>query len=304
MLGLQAGYVFSDPVDSYELAVEGERYFKWLTVGAKLGVAGIEFDQASPLIETDKDAFFGQFYLSAYPIDNLLISAMVENRFDNTFVSLEVEYELPVPGLSIFANAMKGANSYDQAFVGMRYYFGEEMPLKSRHRKSDPKSQLPGMVYGIGTYQAEMWSQALNQSRRISNSSGSSGGGSKVPSTFENSAGANPTNGSGRSFGGSESDNARNSSGGTATYSSGSSTYTAAINGTAQISTNNGQSIGGSGSIGTGTVKLGGGTLTLGPGSGSGTMTLGPGNGSGTLTLGPGYKWDLGTNTGGSFQVP
>lgn len=176
MVGLEAGYVFSDPVDSWELGIEAEVYLNWLTLGAKAGVASIRFDSSSTLIETDKDAFFGQLYLGAYPIDDLWIALLAEHRFDNTFFGLEMEYELPVAGLTIFGNAMKGRHGYDHALVGMRYYFGADKPLKNRHRESDPKNPLHGIRYGIGTYQAEIHEQVVKSIPSFNGGSGSTGG--------------------------------------------------------------------------------------------------------------------------------
>jgi hypothetical protein len=183
MLGVEAGYVFGDPVDSWELGLEAELYYKWLTIGGKAGVASISSDQPMTSIETDKDAFFCQLYLAAYPVDNLLVAAFVENRFDNTYFSIEVEYELPVPGLSVFANAMKGDHGYDHAFVGMRYYFGEDKPLKSRHREDDPRNTLTGIRHGIGTWQAEIHEQVVDHAKQMAATTNGSTGGSLSVST-------------------------------------------------------------------------------------------------------------------------
>jgi len=179
MLGLEAGYVFSDLVDSYEIGFEAERYFEWFTLGAKAGFASIDFSRPILNPNDDTDGFFGQVYIGAYPMDNLLITAIVESRFDNTSVGIEVEYQLPVRGLSIFASAAKGESDYDQAFVGMRYYFGEDKPLIRRHRESDPRSALPGIVTGIGSYKKHLEEQAIKRSRLFTppfGPGGSSGG--------------------------------------------------------------------------------------------------------------------------------
>ncbi|MDP3849665.1 MAG: hypothetical protein Q8Q59_04120 [Luteolibacter sp.] len=236
MVGLEAGYVFSDPVDSWELGIEAERYFEWLTLGAKAGVASIRFESSSTLIETDKDAFFCQFYLGAYPMDDLWISLIAENRFDNTFFGLEVEYELPVAGLSIFANAMKGDHGYDHALIGMKYYFGEDKPLKNRHRESDPKNHLHGIRYGIGTYQAEIHEQVVKSVSHVDSGTGASIGGS-------GSIGGQP-------------------GGGTVVIGPGNSPG----GGTLTIGPGNSPG-GGTLTIGPGSSP-GGGTLTIGPGSG------------------------------------
>ena len=178
MVGLEAGYVFSELVDSWELGIEAERYFEWLTLGGKMGVASIRFDSSSAPIETDKDAFFCQLYLGAYPVDDLWVSLIFENRFDNLFYGMEVEYEPPLPSLSFFANAMQGDHGYDHAMVGMRYYFGADKPLKNRHRASDPRNQLHSIQHGIGAYQAEMHQQIVKSAAQFNGGAEGSIGGS------------------------------------------------------------------------------------------------------------------------------
>ena len=179
LVGVTAGYIFSDPFDSFEIGLEAERYFKWFTLGGRAGLASVDTDVETPFIETDKDAFYCQIYLAIYPTENLRVSAMLENRFDNTFFGIEAEYQLPVAGLSIFGSALKGSHNFDQASIGLRYYFGADAPLKSRHRQSDPASHLSGMVSGVGTYQAEIHEQIAKNAAKYSVSPGGTiGGGS------------------------------------------------------------------------------------------------------------------------------
>lgn len=242
MLGVEAGYVFGDPVDSWELGIEAEYYYKWLTIGGKAGFASISYDQPEPSIETDKDAFFCQVYLAAYPVDNLLLAAFVENRFDNTYFSIEVEYELPVPGLSVFANAMKGDHGYDHAFVGMRYYFGEDKPLRNRHREDDPRNTLTGIRHGIGTWQADVHEQVVTS-------------GNQAP------AGSGGTTGGTLQIGGSGTIGGQ--SGGGMVVGPGSGPLTG-TGGTLTLSNGGGPTTGGSLTIG-GTLTPGGGTLVLTP---------------------------------------
>jgi hypothetical protein len=279
MLGVEAGYVFGDPVDSWELGIEAEYYYKWLTIGGKAGFASISYDRPAPSIESDKDSFFCQFYLAAYPVDNLLVAAFVENRFDNTYLSIEVEYELPVPGLSVFANAMKGDHDYDHAMVGMRYYFGEDKPLRSRHREDDPRNTLTGIRHGIGTWQADVHEQVVKAANQAPAGSGGT------------TAGTLSTGGS-------------NSNGGTLTIGSGGGISL----GAGGLTLGTGGSIGGSGTIG----GQSGGATVIGPGSGTltgtGTLTLSNGGsltpGSGTLVLNPqnsGLTLGSSVSTGSSF---
>jgi hypothetical protein len=244
LLGLGAGYVFSEAVDSYELGLEAEQYFERLTLGAKAGIARISYDEAPAFVENDNSALFIKLYLSYYPADNLLITAIAENRFDNNSFGIELEYALPVRGLSIFANATKGDNNYNHVFVGARYYFGDEKPLKRRHRESDPGNLLPGTLHGINTYTAE--SHQLME-KYIS----------KQPEGWLDGSG---------SYGGST--NYTGSSGGTLTINGG-------LGGTGSLSggVSGGTLLGtGSSPAGTSLTGVGSGTLTLG---GGGTISTG-----------------------------
>lgn len=155
LLGLSAGAVFGERVDSYELSVEGEYYMDWLTLGAKTGFAAIEYDQAVPFIETDESGAFGLVYATLYPLDDLSVTIGVEQRFDNSSVRLDAEYELPVDGLSLFARTMVADNGYDHVLFGLRYYFGGEKTLKQRHRHDDPRSVVQDIFIGLGVYGAE-----------------------------------------------------------------------------------------------------------------------------------------------------
>lgn len=185
LLGVTLGTVHGEFVDSSEISIEGEYYFDWITLGAKSGVASIEYDQEVPFIETDKDDLFGQLYIGIYPFEDLLLTATLDHSFDNTYYGVEAEYELPISGVSIFATAMKGDHDYDHALLGVRYYIGKDKSLKSRHRSSDPKNILSGILYGIGNYGAEYYEQAKEfYSQQGSGSGGSSGGSGSYGSTL------------------------------------------------------------------------------------------------------------------------
>jgi len=173
LVGLQAGYVMGSPADSWEFGIEAERYFKSFTLGGKVGLASVQFDSSAAPLEKDQDAFYFQLYWGFYPTDDLWVAPNIEHRFGNTYYGLEIEYELPVSGLSIFANAMQGENDYQHAQIGMRYYFDTDKPLKLRHRESDPKNQLHSIQYGVAAYQAE-------NRRKFQNSQNQSGGGGSL----------------------------------------------------------------------------------------------------------------------------
>jgi len=156
LVAVNFGGVFGDSVDSYEASIQAEYYLPLLTLGTKGGSASIEYDDEAPFIDTDKNGLFGNFYINVYPIDNLLIAARVENRFNNTSFNMEVEYQLPIiNGLSIYGSGMTGAHDYEQWFAGIRYYFGGGNTLKEHQRSNAPQNTAVDILSGIGSYGAE-----------------------------------------------------------------------------------------------------------------------------------------------------
>lgn len=174
LIGLSAGGISGDVVDSFELGVEAEYYIDWLTLGAKGGYSSIEYDQPVPFIETDESGAFGLVYATMYPLEDLSLTFGVEQRFDNTSVRCDVEYELPVDGLSILARTMIAEHDYEHVLFGLRYYFGGEKTLKQRHRHDDPRSVIQDVLFGVGSYGAEFNENAENYSRTRGGNYGSS----------------------------------------------------------------------------------------------------------------------------------
>lgn len=189
LVGLSAGVISGDLVDSFELGIEAEYYIDWLTLGAKGGYSSIEYDQPVPFIETDESGVFGLVYATVYPFEDLSLTFGVEQRFANTSVRCDVEYELPVDGLSILARTMVAEHDYDHVLFGLRYYFGGEKTLKQRHRHDDPRSVIQDVLFGMGAYGAEFNEKGENYSRTHSGNHGSNNYGSSVhivvPSDFE-----------------------------------------------------------------------------------------------------------------------
>lgn len=155
LLGLTFGGLFGERVDSLELGLEGEYYYKWFTLGARAGLASIEYDNPAPFIETKKKSVFGQIQATAYPLENLSISVILENRFDNFSAQIDAEYQLPIDGLSLYCRNMRAEHDYEHNLVGLRYYFGGAKSLKQRHRRDDPRNIVNDLFFGVGTYGAE-----------------------------------------------------------------------------------------------------------------------------------------------------
>lgn len=173
LLGISLGGIFDEGIDSYELSIEGEYYFSWITLGAKTGHASIEYEDYVPFIETEKDVAFGLLYFTAYPIDDLSVTVGLESRFDNDSIRLDAEYELPIDGLSLFSRSMIAENDYDHVLFGLRYYFGGNKSLKQRHRHDDPRNVVQDVLFGVGTYGAEYNKRGNEFIRKIRANGGS-----------------------------------------------------------------------------------------------------------------------------------
>ncbi|MGJ8639238.1 MAG: hypothetical protein ACSHYA_07565 [Opitutaceae bacterium] len=155
LVGLTAGALLNESVDAFEVSLEAEYYFERVTLGAKLGWASIEYDRAVVFIETDRDSIAAKLYGTVYPHENLAVTLALEHRYENPYASLDVEYELPSAGWSLFGSVASGAHDFDSASVGLRYYFGGSNTLKARHRSDDPKNVIHDIRNGADSYQAE-----------------------------------------------------------------------------------------------------------------------------------------------------
>lgn len=162
LLGLEAGFMKGEVVSSREVCLEAQYTFPRVTLATKIGYADIEYDNwttygystltSAPFIDTDKGDFLAQLAVSAYPVDNLMVTCIAEERLGLFRAGATAEYQLPVRGLSVFANCMFGENGYDHAMLGLRYYFGDDKPLIARHRQDLVPIAIDGTLYGIGTY--------------------------------------------------------------------------------------------------------------------------------------------------------
>lgn len=158
LIGLSAGGFTGDSFEAYELSIEMEYYLRWLTLGLRTGWASIDYDAGliPAFIETKTDEAYAHVYATAYPLDDLAVTLSAEHRYDINYATLEVEYELPTNGLSLFVSGSTGENDYEQVNVGVRYYFGGEKTLKERHRLDDPRNVIRDIQRGAGVYRARV----------------------------------------------------------------------------------------------------------------------------------------------------
>ena len=173
LVGLTAGGIWSNDIESYEISLEGEYYYGLLTFGAKAGYTAIEYDNPVPFIDTDEDGAFGLLYTTLYPLEDLSVLAGVEYRFDNTALRVDAEYAISGCGLSIFAQGLFANDNYEHGIVGLRYYFGSDKNLQERHRQDDPRNMLKDILSGMFTYGAEYNERSKNYQSSIPGTAGS-----------------------------------------------------------------------------------------------------------------------------------
>lgn len=155
LLGVVAGGIHSGTIDNFAVAIEGEYYLPWLTVGGFAGYDNVQSNGTvvtySPKVTNRDDFAIVNLYVAAYPTENLMLRFDYLNRIDKNFYNFQVEYQTPVKGLSAFGLIGFGDNNFFQLMGGVRYYIGKDKTLKARHRQDDPSNILNDMQ---GTNQA------------------------------------------------------------------------------------------------------------------------------------------------------
>ncbi len=173
LVGVVGGAVHESDIDSSLAGLEGEYYFERFTVVAGAGAATIDYDHPVPFIDTDVTDFFADVGLRYYPLDDLMLAASYVHVFDNELFLGNVEYQIPVKGVTLFAEFARGENDYDHALFGLQIYFGPSKPLIRRHREDDPPSVVRQVLDGIGLYGAEFNKRAAEYVESV----GGEGGG-------------------------------------------------------------------------------------------------------------------------------
>jgi hypothetical protein len=156
LIGVSGGYLAHEDVDTFQVGAEGEYYLDRFTFGLFAGVGSIHFENAVPFIDTEPTRFIGRVSADWYALDDLRVGASYTTAFDNNLVKGEAEYQTPLPGLAITAEIARGDHGYDHWLLGVRYYFGGKKSLRDRHRQDDPRSLMPQILHGLGSYGAEL----------------------------------------------------------------------------------------------------------------------------------------------------
>lgn len=155
LFGLTGGYLYRDGVDTFQVGAEGEYYLHRFTFGLFAGLGQINYANPAPFINTNPTRFIGRVSAGYYPIDNVLISASYTTAFNDNLAKGNFEYQTPINGLALTAEAACGDNGYNHLLFGIRYYFGEEKSLRERQRHDDPPGLMSQILHGLGLYGAE-----------------------------------------------------------------------------------------------------------------------------------------------------
>ena len=158
LVGLTGGYLYRNGfggVDTFQVGAEGEYYLNRFTFGAFAGVGQINYANPAPFIDTNPTRFVGSVSAGYYPMNNLLVSASYTTAFNDNLIKGNLEYQTPINGLALTAEAALGNNGYDHLLFGIRYYFGGKKSLRDRHRQDDPPGLMPQILHGLGLYGAE-----------------------------------------------------------------------------------------------------------------------------------------------------
>lgn len=155
LVGLTGGYLYRSGVDTFQIGAEGEYYLDRFTFGCFAGAGSIKYANTAPFIDTSPTRFVGQVSAGFYPIDDLLVSASYTTAFRDNLVKGDLEYQTPISGLTLTAEAAYGDNGYDHLLFGIRYYFGGKKTLRDRHRQDDPHGLMQQILHGLGLYGAE-----------------------------------------------------------------------------------------------------------------------------------------------------
>ena len=178
LVGLTGGYLYRSGVGTFQVGAEGEYYLDRFTFGAFAGVGQINYANPAPFIDSNPTRFVGSVSAGCYPISNLLVSASYTTAFRDNLVKGNLEYQTPIRGLALTAEAALGDNGYDHLLFGVRYYFGANKSLRERHRQDDPPGLMHQILYGLGLYGAEFnrKENAYLQAHPGTGGSGGSGG--------------------------------------------------------------------------------------------------------------------------------
>jgi len=161
LVGLTGGYLYREGVDTFQVGAEGQYYIGPVTLGVFAGVGQINYAHSASFIDTNPTRFIGRVSADYYPINDLRIGVSYTTAFADNLGRAELEYQTPIRGLALTAEASLGNHGYDDLLFGVRYYFGAKKSLRDRQRQDDPPGFMQQVLQGLGLYGAE-YNRKLN----------------------------------------------------------------------------------------------------------------------------------------------
>ncbi|MFZ2281530.1 MAG: hypothetical protein WAW39_27275 [Prosthecobacter sp.] len=142
LIGLASSWTTSQKFTDVIVGMEGEYYFDKVTLGTVVGWNNYDshVNTTFPGLVDHQNFVAARVYAAIYPMDDLMVRLEYQSRFNHNFYVAHVEWQTPVSGVAVFADAGVGDNNYAHVMGGVRVYFGGSKPLKDRHRKDDPSN--------------------------------------------------------------------------------------------------------------------------------------------------------------------
>jgi len=142
LIGLASSWKTSQKFTDVIVGMEGEYYFDKVTLGTVVGWNNYDSHVATtfPGLAAHQNFVAARVFAAVYPMDDLMVRLEYQSRFNHNFYVAHVEWQTPVSGVAVFADAGVGDHNYAHVMGGVRVYFGGSKPLKNRHRKDDPSN--------------------------------------------------------------------------------------------------------------------------------------------------------------------
>jgi len=155
LVGLTGGYLSRSGADTFQAGLEGQYYFKRVTLGFFGGLGSIDYATSVPFIATNPNRFVGRLSADYYPLNDLRLGVGYTTAFENNLIQGNIEYQTPINGLALTAEVAVGDFGYDHYLFGLRYYFGGKKSLIERQRRDDPPSLMKQVLHDLGVYDAK-----------------------------------------------------------------------------------------------------------------------------------------------------
>lgn len=153
LFGLAASHTNRDLDNENRVSIEAEKFFTSFTVRSKIGYQRIDYFSGK------NESAFGRLSASWYTTDDLALHVRAIRSEDVNIVGVGAEWQFgnsTSAGFAVFSEANYKENAGWQGLAGIRIYLDKPKSLKTRHRTSDPESEIYPLESGgtcpAGTY--------------------------------------------------------------------------------------------------------------------------------------------------------